>query len=170
MLSGLKWSKPHKTTLNLTTLEGISVFVGKYNNSIDSKSRLIIPAKFRDALRGKCVLAKGLDNCLTIYPVEEWEKFMDELDKLPRSNPKTRKFKRHFSASAADCDIDKQGRMTIPQELKNYAGIQKELVTIGSNKYIEVWSKEYWDGELDEETGELIDASEIAEGFEIYGF
>ena len=75
-----------------------------------------------------------------------------------------------FNASAAECDIDKQGRLTIPQELKVYAGIEKDLVTVGSNKVIEVWSKEYWDDQLDPDSGELIDASEAAKGLEIYGF
>ena len=125
------------------------MFVGKYYNSIDNKSRLIVPAKFRDELRGKCVLAKALDKCLTIYTMEEWQIFADELDKLPKSNPEARVIKRHFNASAAECDIDKQGRLTIPQELKEYAGIEKDLVTVGSNKIIEVWSKEYWDDQLD---------------------
>ena len=146
------------------------MFVGKYYNSIDSKSRLIVPAKFRDELRGKCVLAKALDKCLTIYTMEEWQIFADELDKLPKSNPEARVIKRHFNASAAECDIDKQGRLTIPQELKAYAGIEKDLVTEGSNKVIEVWSKEYWDDQLDPDSGELIDASEAAKGLEIYGF
>ena len=146
------------------------MFVGKYYNSIDNKSRLIVPAKFRDELRGKCVLAKSLDKCLTIYTMEEWQIFADELDKLPKSNPEARVIKRHFNASAAECDIDKQGRLTIPQELKAYAGIEKDLVTVGSNKVIEVWSKEFWDEQLDPDSGELIDASEAAKGLEIYGF
>ena len=146
------------------------MFVGKYNNSIDSKFRLIVPAKFREGLGGTCVMAKGLDKCLTIYTQEEWEKFINKLDELPTSNPASRKVKRHFCASAADCDIDKQGRMTIPQELREYAGITKDLVTIGSNKVIEVWSRENWDAELNPETGELMDASELAEGLEVYGF
>ena len=139
------------------------MFVGKFNNSIDSKSRLIVPAKFREELGGKCIIAKSLDECLTIYPVDEWQK-------LPESNPRTRRVKRHYFSSAADCDVDKQGRLTIPQELKDYAGIDKELVTIGNNRTIEIWSKEVWDAELDPETGELMSASEAAEGLEIYGF
>ena len=68
------------------------------------------------------------------------------------------------------CDVDKQGRITIPQELKIYAGIEKELITVGSNKTIEIWSKEFWEEQLDPDTGELMDASEAAEGLEIYGF
>ena len=146
------------------------MFVGKYNNSIDSKFRLIVPARFRDELRGKCIMAKALDRCLTIYTVEEWKKFVDKLYELPTSNPASRRVRRHFHSSAAECDIDRQGRLTIPQELREYAGIQKELITVGSNRTIEVWSKEYWDAELDPDTGELLDASEAAEGLEVYGF
>lgn len=147
------------------------MFVGKYYNSIDSKSRIIVPAKFRDDLEGRCIIAKSLDKCLTIYPRKQWEKFVEEkLDILPTGNPQARKLKRHFYSSAAECDVDKQGRLKLPQDLVNYAGIEKDLVTVGSNRTIEVWSKEEWDKQLDEETGELMNASEIAEGMEQYGF
>ncbi len=147
------------------------MFVGKYNNSIDSKSRIIVPAKFREELGGKCVIVKALDRCLTIYPAEQWEKFVKEkLAVLPEGNLQARKIKRRFFSSAAECDVDKQGRLTIPQELKEYAGIEKELITIGSDMTIEVWSKEYWEDELDSDTGELMNASEVAESLEQYGF
>ena len=147
------------------------MFVGKYYNSIDSKSRVIVPAKFRLELGGRCIVAKALDKCLTVYPFEQWEKFVNEkLELLPDSNPQARRLKRPFLSSAAECDVDKQGRMKIPQDLAEYAGIDKDLVTIGSNRTIEIWSKENWHEELDEDTGELMNASEIAEGMEQYGF
>ena len=147
------------------------MFVGKYNNSIDSKSRVIVPAKFRDELEGRCIIAKSLDRCLTIYPLAQWEKFVEEkLEILPAGNPQARKLKRHFYSSAAECDVDKQGRLTIPQELKEYAGIEKELITVGSDKTIEVWSREHWEDELDPDTGELMNASKVAESMEQYGF
>ena len=147
------------------------MFVGKYNNSIYSKSRVIVPAKFRDELEGRCIIAKSLDRCLTIYPLAQWEKFVEEkLEILPAGNPQARKLKRHFYSSAAECDVDKQGRLTIPQELKEYAGIEKELITVGSDKTIEVWSREHWEDELDPDTGELMNASEVAESMEQYGF
>ncbi len=147
------------------------MFVGKFNNSIDSKSRVIVPAKFRDELEGRCIIAKSLDRCLTIYPLAQWEKFVEEkLEILPAGNPQARKLKRHFYSSAAECDVDKQGRLTIPQELKEYAGIEKELITVGSDKTIEVWSREHWEDELDPDTGELMNASEVAESMEQYGF
>ncbi len=147
------------------------MFVGKFNNSIDSKSRMIVPAKFRDGLGGRCVIAKALDKCLTIYPVHEWEKFAEEkLEILPTGNPQARKLKRHFYSSAAECDVDRQGRLTIPQELKDYAGIEKDLITVGSNKTIEIWSREQWSDEVDPETEEVMNASEVAESMEQYGF
>ncbi|NLD19303.1 MAG: division/cell wall cluster transcriptional repressor MraZ [Clostridiales bacterium] len=146
------------------------MFVGTYYNSIDSKARLIIPAKFRDELGGRCIIAKSLDRCLTIYTNKEWEKLVEKLDELPTGNPNARKLKRYFNSSANLCDVDKQGRLTIPQELREYAGIEKDLITIGSNKTIEVWSKEQWKDELDPETGELMNASDVAESLEQYGF
>ena len=147
------------------------MFVGKFNNSIDSKSRMIVPAKFREELGGKCIIAKSLDKCLTIYPEEQWEKFVKEkLSVLPMGNEGARKLRRHFYSSAAECDVDKQGRLTIPQELKEYANIDKDLVTIGSEMTIEIWSRENWDKELDPDTGELMNASDLAESMEQYGF
>lgn len=147
------------------------MFVGKFNNSIDGKSRMIVPAKFREELGGRCVIAKSLDKCLTIYPEEQWEKFVKEkLSVLPMGNEGARKLRRHFYSSAAECDVDKQGRLTIPQELKEYASIDKDLITIGSDMTIEVWSRESWDKELDPDTGELMNASELAESMEQYGF
>lgn len=147
------------------------MFVGKYHNSIDGKSRVIVPAKFREELGAKCIIAKALERCLTIYPVEQWERFAEEkLEILPTGNPQARKLKRHFYSSAAECDVDKQGRLTIPQELKEYAGIEKDLITVGSNKTIEVWSRELWSHELDPDTGELMNASQLAESMEQYGF
>lgn len=151
------------------------MFVGKYQNSIDSKSRLIIPAKFREELGGRCVIAQSLDKCLTISTEAEWENFLQELKALPRSNAEARMIRRYFNQSAAKCDVDKQGRVTIPQELKDYAGITKELVTIGNIDNIEVWSKENFEKEAFAQAGEDvtasdINASEIAAALEKYGF
>ena len=147
------------------------MFVGKYYNSIDSKSRLIIPAKFREELGPKCVISGSLDDCLTIYTLQQWEKFVEEkLEKLPQSNPQARKLQNYFYSTAANCDVDKQGRMTISQELIEHAGIVKDLVTIGKNRVIEVWSRESWEKQLDPDTGRVMSVSELAESMEQYGF
>ncbi len=120
-------------------------------------------------------MAQSLDKCLTISTLEEWEKFLGELNQLPRSNPEARMIRRYFNQSAAICDVDKQGRVTIPQELREYAGITKELVTIGNINNIEVWSKEHWEKDAFAQAGENmsagdIDASAIAEKLEKFNF
>lgn len=146
------------------------MFVGKFYNSIDDKSRIIVPAKFRDGLGGRCVIANSIDSCLNIYPEEEWEAFVKEkLSKLSEFKQAERRIKRYFHESAVLCDVDKQGRVTISQDHKKYAGIKKELVTIGIDNIIEVWSKEYWDDQLDPDTGEMMDISQLAESMELYG-
>ena len=144
------------------------MFVGRYDNSIDDKSRMIVPAKFREELGRRCIIAKGLDGCLVLYPYEEWEKYVNEkLADLPASNPKARTLIRSLHASANDCDVDKQGRLTIPERLLSHAGIARELVTIGTNRTIEIWSREKW---LKWEEEEDMTLSELAESMEEYGF
>lgn len=126
-------------------VEYCHVFIGEYQHSIDSKNRIIIPSKFREELGSKFILTKGLDNCLYIYPMEEWKKFQDKLTALPVTNKDARAFVRYFFSSAVECETDKQGRLTIPQNLKDHAKIDKELVTIGVLSKIEIWSKQEWD-------------------------
>ena len=143
------------------------MLVGKYQNSIDAKCRMIIPAKFRDELGTKCIVSKALDRCLEIHPVEEWQEFVNEkLKNLSSFDPKARQLSRYFSSSAVECEIDKQGRLTLPQELREYAGIEKELVTVGAFQKIEVWGKEVWDRY--EQESEM-SASAIAECMVEYG-
>ena len=143
------------------------MFMGTYNNSIDTKNRMIVPSKHRDQLGGRCVLTKGMDKCLYIYSMAEWEKQMDKIEALPESDPKVRAFIRHFCANAVDCEFDKQGRIVIPAELKEYAGIDKELVTMGAMRKIEVWSKEVWDSPDHENK---MDSEEFAESLAQYKF
>jgi len=121
------------------------MFMGKYQNSIDAKSRMIIPAKFRDELGYRCVLTIGKDKCLYIYPVSEWENLTKDLAVHPTSDDDRVRLVRRYFANANECEIDKQGRIIIPQELRDYAGIEKELVTNGLSNIIEVWSKQEFD-------------------------
>ena len=120
-------------------------FMGTSYNSIDEKNRMIIPSKMRAELGFECVLTKGLDKCLYVYDMETWAKQMQKIELLPESDPKVRAFIRHFCANAVECEFDKQGRIVIPQELKIYAEVEKELVTMGAMSKIEIWSKEIWD-------------------------
>ena len=120
------------------------MFMGTSNNSIDEKNRMIVPSKLRGELGSRCILTKGLDQCLYIYTTADWDKQMEKISRLPESDPKVRAFIRHFCANACECEFDKQGRIIIPQELKVYAGIEKELVTMGAMTKIEIWSREVW--------------------------
>lgn len=142
------------------------MFIGTSNNSIDAKSRMIIPAKYREELALRCVVTRGIDKCLYIYPMDEWVKFTKDLYKLPKTNRNARSFVRHFYANAEECEIDRQGRITIPQPLREYAGIEKELTTMGNGEKIEVWARDVW--ENDEESL-VLDGEQIAEGMEEYG-
>lgn len=143
------------------------MFMGTYKNSIDAKNRMIVPSKHRDQLGGRCVLTKGMDKCLNIYSMAEWEKQMDKIEALPESDPKVRAFIRHFCANAVDCEFDKQGRIVIPAELKEYAAIDKDLVTMGAMRKIEVWSKEVWEAPDNENK---MDSDEFAESLAQYKF
>lgn len=142
------------------------MLMGKYQNSIDQKNRLNIPAKFRDELGLRCVLTKGIDRCLYIYPMSEWENFMKKLSALPSADANVRAFLRHFYANAVECEIDKQGRIVLPQELREYAGIEKDVLTMGIMDKIEIWSKAEW--ENSEETVQLA-PSEFAQKMAEYG-
>ena len=121
------------------------MFMGEYQHNVDLKGRLIIPSKFREQLGDRVVVTKGLDGCLYLYSTEAWEAFLGKFGSMNLLSPEDRKLKRYFVAGASECEFDKQGRIIIPQELKNYAGIEKELVTMGAMSKIEVWSRDVWD-------------------------
>ncbi|MCI8608906.1 MAG: division/cell wall cluster transcriptional repressor MraZ [Firmicutes bacterium] len=121
------------------------MFMGTTYNSIDEKNRVIVPSKLRAELGARCILTRGLDTCLYIYTLADWEKQLEKVAALPEADPKVRAFIRHFCGNAVECELDKQGRIVIPQELKNFAGINKELVTMGAMSKIEIWSKEQWE-------------------------
>ena len=109
------------------------MFMGEYSHTIDAKGRLIIPSKFREQLGEEFVLTKGLDGCLSIYPMDEWESFEEKLKALPLTNKNARTFSRFFVAGATCCELDKQGRI-----------LDKDVVLTGNLNRIEVWSKEKW--------------------------
>nr|WP_330361345.1 division/cell wall cluster transcriptional repressor MraZ [Anaerostipes sp. CAG:276] len=118
--------------------------MGEYNHTIDAKGRLIIPSKFREALGSEFVLTKGLDGCLFVFPMKEWEAFEEKLRSLPLIDKNARKFSRFFLAGASTCELDKQGRILVPGTLREFAQMDKEVVLTGMLDRIEVWSKEQW--------------------------
>lgn len=118
--------------------------MGTYDHSIDTKGRVIVPAKFREALGDSFVVTLGLDGCLFVYPNDEWEDFVNQLKELPGSK-EARKLQRYFMAGAAPCDVDKQGRVLIPSNLREKAGLEKDIVFVGVMSKIEIWSRQRWD-------------------------
>lgn len=120
------------------------MFMGEHNHTVDAKGRIIVPAKFREELGEEFVVTLGLDGCLFVYPNNEWISFVNELKGLPGSK-EARQLQRYFMAGAATCEVDKQGRILIPQKLRDHAGLDKELVFVGVLNKIEIWSKERWE-------------------------
>ncbi len=135
------------------------MFIGEYQHAIDSKNRMIIPSKFREAIGESFVLTKGLDGCLYAYTKDEWKILEEKLKKLPLTNKDARAFVRFFFSGANEIDVDKQGRALIPQNLLEYAVVKKDIVSIGVSTRIEIWSKEKWD----EYNDQNIDYESIAE-------
>ena len=147
------------------------MFIGKFDNSIDDKGRIIIPVKFREELGSKCVIAKDVDACLTICTENTWEAFIREkVAVLPEGDPMARKLKKYYGSAAHSGDVDKQGRVKIPKELLDYAQISRDVITYGFDNKIQVWSKEAWEMDQDVESGEVISPSELAEYMLKYGF
>ena len=134
------------------------MFMGEYNHTIDAKGRLIVPSKFREQLGSEFVATKGLDRCISVYTNEEWMNIQEKCKNIPLTTKDARKFTRFYFGSAIDCEIDKQGRVLLPANLREYAGLQKEIVLVGVLNRIEIWSKDKW---LDESTYD--DMDEIAE-------
>lgn len=122
------------------------MFMGEYNHTIDAKGRLIVPSKFRETLGDTFVVTKGLDGCLFVYDNEEWGIFEEKLKSLPITNKEARQFVRFFLAGAAEVEVDKQGRILVPNVLREFAELNKDVVLIGVASRIEIWSKERFEG------------------------
>ena len=120
------------------------MFMGEYNHTIDTKGRLIIPAKFRELLGDEFIVTKGLDGCLFVFPQNEWQLFEEKLRLLQLAQKSARKFTRFFVAGAATCELDKQGRILLPQTLREFAELEKDVVLSGNLNRIEIWSKANW--------------------------
>lgn len=134
------------------------MFMGEYNHTIDAKGRLIIPSKFREALGEEFVVTKGLDGCLFVFDAIEWSAFEQKLKSLPITNKDARQFVRFFLAGAASVEVDKQGRILVPNILREFAGLSKEVTLIGVGSRIEIWDKTRYEG-----TNTYEDMEEIAE-------
>ena len=147
--SGIKWWKVV-----------IVMLMGEYHHNIDEKGRLIIPAKFREEIGNSFVVTKGLDGCLFVYSLVEWEKMVNKLKKLPFTKKDARTFSRFFLASATVCEFDRQGRINLMNSLTLYAGLKKECAIIGVNDRLEIWDLEKFNNLMKENEEELDEISE----------
>ena len=121
------------------------MFIGEYIHSIDNKKRLAIPARFRKELGEKTILTRGLDNCLFLYPEEEWKNLAQKLSQLSMGQVSARSFTRLILSGAVEVEFDNLGRILIPDYLKNYAGLKKKIVVAGVLNRLEIWDQENWE-------------------------
>ena len=140
------------------------MLIGEYEHSLDTKGRLIMPAKLRQDMGEKFIVTKGLDGCLFAFSQNEWLNFETKLKALPLSDRNARNFVRFFLSGATECVLDKQGRFLIPNNLRTAANLEKETVIIGVGTRLEIWDKSTWS-----KCDENISADEIAENMTMLG-
>ncbi|HEX2925191.1 MAG TPA: division/cell wall cluster transcriptional repressor MraZ [Ruminiclostridium sp.] len=142
------------------------MFYGEYQHTVDPKGRAIVPSKFRDGLGEKFILTKGLDGCLFAYSLDEWTSLENKLKALPFTDKDVRAFIRFFFSGATECEVDKQGRILIPQNLREYAALEKDIYIIGVSSRVEIWNKAAWEGYNGDDN---ISADKIAEKMALLG-
>ncbi len=136
------------------------MLIGEYHHNIDEKGRLIIPSKFREEIGNSFVVTRGLDGCLFVYSLVEWEKIVNKLKKLPFTKKDARIFMRFFLASATICEFDRQGRINLVNSLIEYADLKKECLVIGVNDRLEIWSLDKYNNLMKENFEKLDEVSE----------
>lgn len=120
------------------------MFIGEFTHNLDVKGRIAMPVKFRDKVSGGAIITRGLDHCLFVFTNKEWEVLAQKLIALPLAQANSRAFVRLMLAGAMDVELDKQGRILIPDYLREYAGLKKEVVVAGVYNRMEIWDKEKW--------------------------
>lgn len=120
------------------------MFIGEYRHSLDTKGRLAIPVKFRDALERGAVVTKGIDRCLVLYPLKEWNMLAERISQLPPNQADARAYTRSTFAAAMDVECDKQGRIIVPEYLRTYAQMKKNLILAGLYNRLELWDEAVW--------------------------
>lgn len=137
------------------------MFIGQYTHNLDDKGRLAIPAKFRSLLKKGAVITKGLDNCLFLYPKDQFTKMAEKFANLPMGKSQVRALARHMIGGAIDVEFDNQGRVTLPAHLRSFANLNKNTVISGLYNHIEIWNEEKWGGykeEIEKNSNEIAEA------------
>lgn len=132
------------------------MFFGEFQHGIDAKGRVIVPARFREELGEKFIVTKGITNCLFVFPPKEWESFAQKLRGLPTTDQTAQAFLRVLFAGAAECELDKQGRILLPSNLREYAGLVKDVMMLGTFTRVEIWNREKWE-EYSQSTATIYD-------------
>ncbi|OPL10450.1 MAG: division/cell wall cluster transcriptional repressor MraZ [Firmicutes bacterium ML8_F2] len=143
------------------------MFTGEFQHSLDGKGRVIIPSRLRDGLGDCFVITRGLDHCLFVYPSAEWTRLEQKLKQLPFTKSDSRAFMRLFFSGAMEVEADKQGRVLIPQNLREYAGIEKEIMIIGVSNRVEIWSEQAWRDYFGEANNNYEDLAEKLVDFDL---
>jgi MraZ protein len=126
------------------------MFLGEYPRGVDKKGRVTLPAPFREALQDEqAVITRGLDQCLLLFPKSQFDQLRQKVNQMGISDPRIRRFRRHFFAGAMDVKPDGMGRINIPQYLRDYAGLTGDVIVAGNDSYIEIWDAERWEQEQD---------------------
>lgn len=120
------------------------MFIGEYQHTIDTKGRIIIPAKFRDQLGDTMIVTRWMDGCLAIYTMDQWQQVFENLKKLPSTKREARMYTHMIMSKAAECEVDSQGRIRIPGHLAQEAALSKNCVLVGVSDHVEIWDKERW--------------------------
>ncbi|MEX2537252.1 MAG: division/cell wall cluster transcriptional repressor MraZ [Actinomycetota bacterium] len=124
---------------------GDGLFLGEHRHALDEKGRVIFPARMRDDLGAQVVLQKGIDPCVYVFPPDEWDRQVANVTALPTTKPEARRYARFFFSQAQGERVDKQGRLTVPQSFREYAGLQRDVVVVGAGPRIEIWDSTRWD-------------------------
>ncbi len=143
------------------------MFMGEFQQKLDTKGRMIIPSKFRDSLNEQFIITRGLDKCLFGYTMDEWARIEEKMKSLPLTKKDARKFMRLFFSGATVVDLDKQGRINIPSNLREYANLLKDCVVIGVSSRIEIWSENEWQEFYSESEDNFEDIAEDLIDFEL---
>jgi len=121
------------------------MFIGEYRHNTDSKGRIIVPARFRDELGTRLFLTKGLDGCIFVYTPSQWDTIIQQLNQLPTTKKESRMYIHMVTSKAAECEVDSAGRILMPQNLMDDAGIIKECVILGVSNHVEIWAQKRWE-------------------------
>ncbi|MBI0022071.1 MULTISPECIES: division/cell wall cluster transcriptional repressor MraZ [Lactobacillus] len=143
------------------------MFMGEFHHNLDSKGRLIIPARLRTQIGDKMVFTRGMEGCIFGYTLDEWQKIEAKLAKLPLTKRNARSFTRLFYSGAMECEFDKQGRVNLTTTLKEHASLVKECVIVGVSDRIEIWAKERWEEFSEDANGNYDDIAEDLDDIEL---